>query len=235
MAKESRWRAKAVHPRTDFGIRGLFDRIRFRLLALAYNGFLTIMVRDEIWQKPLFVSLAPQANSRILDFGPGSGSTAIVLALRFPDASFVAADPSQKAVEKARQKIARHQITNVTAIEAPLHERLPFKAASFDKVVCVFTLHDRVPDEKVGIAKEMLRLLKRGGTLHVVDYDKPDVPRERAVLKLARFVSGQAAAEPHMDGSWISFLAKAGFAGIRRQSSHSVMVGRVSVVKARKP
>ncbi len=101
-------------------------------------------------------------------------------------------------------------------IEAPRGGRLPFDASSFDKVVLVLTLHDRPPDEKLGIAKEMLWILRRSGTLHVADYDKPAAPGEGAVLKLARYISGQAAAEPHINGSWTEFLAKAGFTGIRR-------------------
>ena len=228
------WRATVVKPHTEYAGSGLFDRIRFRLLKSLYDLFFVSMVRDDSWQEPLVVSLAPKINNRILDFGPGSGLTAVALALRFPEASFIGADPDPKAVEKARQCIARHQIGNIAIIEAPRDGRLPFDAGSFDKIVCVLTLHDRLPDEKVGIVKEMMRVLRHGGTLHVADYDKPETPGEAAVLKLARYISGAAAIEPHIDGSWIKFLAEAGLIGIRRQSSHPVRVGRILVVKARK-
>ena len=223
-----------VGPRGEYEAPGLFGRIRFRIAKLLYDGFFITMVRDKSWQEPLLASLAPQVNNRILDFGAGSGSTAIMRARRFPEASFVGADPSPKVVEKARQNIARRHIPNVTIIVAPLHGRLPFDAGSFDKVVCVLAFHDRPPDEKLGIAKEMLRILRRGGTLHVADFDKPQTRGERAILSFAEYISGRAASEPHMNGSWTAFLAEARFVGIRRQSSHSVGIGRVSVIKARK-
>ena len=223
-----------VETHTAYVGSGLFDRIRYRLLKSLYNRFFVSMVRDDTWQEPLVVSLAPQISNRILDIGPGSALTAVALALRFPQASFTGADPDPKAVEKARQRIARHQIGNIDIIEARRNGRLPFDAGSFDKVVCVLTLHDRLPDEKVGIVKEMIRVLRRGGTLHIADYDKPETAGEAAVLKLARYISGAAAVEPHIDGSWLNFLARAGLFGIRRQSSHSVRVGRILVVKARK-
>jgi SAM-dependent methyltransferase len=139
-----------------------------------------------------------------------------------------------KAVEKAKQNIARRQIPNVTAISAPLHGRLPFDAGSFDKVVSVLTFHDRTPDEKLGISKEMLRVLRRGGTLHVADFDKPATRGERRILIFAERVLGRTAAEPHMNGSWMTILPKVGFLGIRCQSSFSVGVGRIIVGKARK-
>ncbi len=212
----------------------LLDQIRFHALKFLYDIFFAIMIRDASWQKPLFESIAPEANSRVLNFGPGSVSSTRTLALRFPEVSFIGVDPNRKAVEKARQGIVGRGTPNLTVVEAPCHAPLPFDAGSFNKVVLVLTLHDRPPDEKLNIAKEMLRVLRRGGTLHVADYDKPAVPGEAAVLKLARYISGPAAAEPHLDGSWTEFLAKAGFTAIRRQSSHSVRVGRISVVKARK-
>ncbi len=157
-----------------------------------------------------------------------------MLARRFPEASFVGTDPSPKAVGKARQSIARRHVPNATVMVAPPNGRLPFDAGSFDKVVCILTFHDRLPDEKLGIAKEILRILRRGGTLHVADFDKPTTLKECGILSFTQYISGRAAAEPHMNGSWTTFLAKAGFVGIRRQSSHSVGIGRISIVKARK-
>src|SRR5258707_964149 len=54
------------------------------------------------------------------------------------------------------------------------------------------------------------------------------------ILDFARRISGSAAAEPHMNGTWTECLTKGGLAGVRRQSSHSIGIGRISVVKARK-
>ena len=213
---------------------GLAERVRYRAMKCLYDGFFVVMVRDASWQEPLLAAVAPEASSRILNFGPGSAETARNLAVRFPNAVIVGADPNLKAVEKARRIIARSNIANFTIIEAPRRGRLPFDAGSFDKVVLVLTLYDRMPDDKLEIAKEMLRLLRHGGKLHVADYDKPAVSAERGILSLAGYISGSSAAEPHVTGNWTDFLAKAGFVGIRRQSSHSIGIGRISVVKARK-
>lgn len=215
-------------------MRGPLEWIRFRSLKFLYDTFFIVMVRDASWQEPLLAAVAAEANSRILNFGPGSAATARNLAIRFPKATIVGVDPNPRAVKKARRIVARSNIANLTIIDAPRRGRLPFDAGSFDKVVLVLTLHDRMPDEKLEIAKKMLRLLRHGGKLHVADYDKPAVRGERGILSFVEYISGPAAAEPHITGNWTDFLAKAGFVGIRRQSSHSVGIGRISVVKARK-
>jgi len=87
----------------------LFDRTRFRLAKLIYDGFLIVMARDQSWQEPLLTSLAPQPGNRILDFGPQSASTAAIFARRFPEATFVGMDPNPKTVKKATQRVARRR------------------------------------------------------------------------------------------------------------------------------
>jgi ubiquinone/menaquinone biosynthesis C-methylase UbiE len=143
----------------------LVDRIRFHWARLLYDAFIFVMVRDASWQQALYDSLGPAAKKRILRVGAGSASAAIGLATRFPDAEIVAVDPDLKAVRMARQMIVRRHISNLTVIEGPQHDgRLPFDASSFDKVVVVLTLHDRNPDEKVSLARELLRILRHGGS-----------------------------------------------------------------------
>lgn len=215
-------------------MRWFFEQVRFRAAKLLYDAFFIVMMRDASWQAPLLAAVAPEANSRILNFGLGSVSTAKILATRFPEAKIIGADPNPKAVEKARRIIARDNIANLTVIEVPHRGRLPFNAGSFDKAVLMLALYDHPPDEKLGIAKEMLRLLRRGGTLHVADFDRPATRGEMGILSLTDYISGRAAAEPHMNGSWTTFLANAGFVGIRRQSSHSIGIARIAIVKARK-
>lgn len=182
----------------------------------------------------LFKALAPKAGDRILDFGPGSSATAISLALHYPEATFVAADPNSKAGEYARRSVARKNLGNVSIVDITFEGRLPFEAGSFDKAVCMLGLHDCPPEEKLRIVKEAVRVVRHGGTLHVADFDKPENPGEGRMLEFARRISGAAPVAPHMDGSWTECLAKVGLTGVRRKSSYSTGIGRISVVKARK-
>jgi len=222
-----------VQPSRRYEAPGLFVRFRYLVAKFIYDVIFVVLVRDGSWQEGVFTSLSPKAGDRILDFGPGSSSTAVSLALRYPEAAFVGVDPSSRAVEKARRTILRKKLQNIS-MSAPLQGKLPFDASSFDKAVCMLGFHDRSPQEKLRVAKEIAKVLRRGGTLHVADFDKPENRGEGGILEFARRISGSAAAEPHMNGTWTEFLAKGGFAGVRRQSSHSIGIGRISVVKARK-
>lgn len=212
----------------------LFVRFRYWVAKLFYHVTFVLLVRDGSWQDEVFEALAPKAGDRILDFGPGSSSTAMSLALRFPEATLVAADPSSKAVERARRKAGQKKLANISIVDIALNDRLPFDAGSFDKAVCILGLHDRTPEDKLRIVKEIVRAVRHGGILHVADFDKPESPREGRILELARRISGAAAVAPHVEGSWTECLAKGGLTGVRRQSSVSIGIGRISMVRARK-
>lgn len=221
-------------PSTKYDSPGLLVRCRFWAAKLIYDLTFAILVRDANWQEELVASLAPRAGDRILDYGPGSSSSAISLALRYPEATFVIVDRNAKAAERMRLCAVRKQLGNIAVIHASLPGKLPLNAGSFDAVICMLALHDSSPDEKLDIVKEMTRVLRHGGTLRAVDFDKPENPGERRILELARRISGAATVAPHFNGSWVDVLGKGGLAHAVRQSSHSIGIGRISIVKARK-
>ena len=235
MAKLStKFQAQGLLVRVRYWFATLIYRIRYWLAKLIYDITFLMLGRDRSWQHEIFESLAPKAGDRILDFGPGSSSTAISLALRYPEVTFIGVDPGSRAVRKGRRNVARQKLGNVSIIDTAFPGKLPFDAGSFDKAVCMLGLHDLPPEEKLRVVKEILRIVRRGGTFHVADFDKPENGGEGRILDLARRISGAAAVAPHMNGSWTECLAKGEFTGVRRQSSYSIGIGRISIVKARK-
>ena len=220
--------------KAEHGLARFSNRIRLSFSKLIYEGFSGAMMRDQSWQEPLFQSLAPRDHDRIVAFGPGSGWTATILARRFSTARIVAVDKDPTSLEKAQRVVVRHRLANVRIVADLNDNHLSFDAGSFDKAVCVLAFHDLPPEGKRSIASELRRVLRHGGSLHVADYDKPTNANEQRILKFAERISGPAAAAARLNGSWTDCLAKAGFVGIRRQSAHSVVIGLVSIIRARK-
>lgn len=208
-------------------------RFRFRMAKFIYDRIFIFLIRDESWRERFFSSFTPDSGDRILHLGPQSSLSALSLAERYSDATFSAINTHSRTVAKLQRRIIRQKLYNINLIEVPNDNRLPFKASSFDKVVSVLGLYDRPPDEKLGRIKEIARVLRRGGTLYVIDFDKPE-DRGEGGVEAAQRILGSATAAPFLNESWISLLSKGGFAGVRRQSSHSFSMGRLLVVKARK-
>lgn len=214
-----------------YQIAAALARLRLGCMKRAYNLFFVIFSRNEPWQDALFDSLALKEDDRVLIFGTRAATIATALARRHPDVNIVGVDPNPEAAERVRGHALRG-MRNVPITD--LTQSLAIPAGAFDKVVGMFTFHDRAPHEKLKLAREMLRVLRHRGTIHVADFDRPVIGREGSILKLVSVIFGSNVTESHLDGSWNECLVKAGFAGVHRLSTHSVIVGRVAVVQGRK-
>ena len=102
----------------------------------------------------------PRASGRVLEVGIGTG-----LNLAFYDkakvSELVAVDPAQQMHRLARRRSERAGLpVQLLTLSA---ERLPLESASFDCVVCTYTLCS--VEDPVGALAEMRRVLRPGGTL----------------------------------------------------------------------
>lgn len=114
----------------------------------------------------VFADAAPK---RVLDVGCGSGWLSAGLALRQPGSTFCGIDPSQGLLRIGRREAAKRGLTNLELLGGNAYA-LPFGDAEFE-VLTVGGLFPNINDRARAIA-EMARVLKPGGTLVVVEYDR---------------------------------------------------------------
>jgi ubiquinone/menaquinone biosynthesis C-methylase UbiE len=143
---------------------GFYDRhILPHLIDLACGMGAVMKARSQI---------VPQAHGRVLEIGIGSG-----LNLEFYDPAkvqqIVGVDPSADMQALARERAARISIpVEMIALELG---QIQAPAASFDSIVCTFTLCTIA--DAVAALKEMRRVLKPGGRLLFCEHGKaPDLP-----------------------------------------------------------
>jgi ubiquinone/menaquinone biosynthesis C-methylase UbiE len=143
---------------------------------------------------PLRAAVAAiEAPARILELGTGTGSGALVLAERFPDADITAVDLSAEMIEEARRKL-----TDVTRdrvhFERADAAKLPYPDAGFD-----FVSQLNLPL----YATEIARVLRPGGTVVIAHTLGPRTPyytpdavlrRKFARLGLEETARGEAGA-----------------------------------------
>lgn len=202
---------------------------------IARRGFertYPVLMRDTACTEPLVAALAPQTGERILYVRGTQAEPVLAFARRFPGTAFVGleANAERAAVTQAEAKAAG--LSNVKAFVSEARGSMPFPAASFDKVALVMALHSELREANLRIARELLRVLKRRGSLLASDLDAACGAQEGALLKVASMMFGEARIQPHADGTWPDILSDAGFARVKRVCSHSILVARVTVVQA---
>ncbi len=126
--------------------------------------------------------ICSQATGRVLEVAIGTGLNLE----HYPDkAALTGIDLSPAMLQLARQRV--RDLGRVVDLRVGDAEALEFPDASFDSVVCTFSLC-AIPDHRRAIA-EMVRVLRPGGTLLLADHVAAPHPALRAVQRIAELVS----------------------------------------------
>ena len=220
-----------MHDHPDMPISRLSSLVtsgRFRFFKFAFGWGYRLTIRNGGgWLEPLIQEAAPRSGDRILEVSAEGCSACVALARQYPAVHFSALHHA------GSNKSVREPLSNLELLNGD-QCCVDCRAASFDKVICSLALHPLPQDEKLALLKEMRRLLRHGGTLHLADFDQPQRPLEIHALRGTGYLFGAGTAKSHHDGTWLNLIKQAGFVGVRRVETFSAIVGRVSIVRARR-
>jgi len=105
---------------------------------------------------------------RVLDVGCGTGTLVVNLKRQYAAAQVVGLDPDPKALRRARSKAARAAVS--VQLDQGFADELPYKGESFDRVFSSLMFHHLNRQERENMLREVLRVLKPAGSLHLVDF-----------------------------------------------------------------
>lgn len=109
---------------------------------------------------------------RVLDVGCGTGVLTRLAAEEVGnEGEVMGIDPSAEMIQVAKHCAAKVQ--SKADFQQGVIESLPFEDEKFDIVLSSMMLHHLPPDLKISGLREILRVLKPGGRLMMVDVDKP--------------------------------------------------------------
>ena len=141
----------------------------FDTIAKHYDRMNRLMTlgMDRRWRRHAVRRLAPAAGGEVLDVACGTGD--MVVALQKQGARVTGVDLSEAMLALARRKVGAGATLRQGDAEA-----LPFEEALFDAVTCAFGVRNFVHLEQ-GL-EEMLRVLKPGGRMVILELATPDSP-----------------------------------------------------------
>jgi ubiquinone/menaquinone biosynthesis C-methylase UbiE len=154
-----------------------------------------------------------QPGSRVLEIGCGTGNLALLAKARQPAATVVGLDPDAAALARARRKARRRGVQLL--LDRGFADQLPHPDGSFDRVLSALMLHHLPDDQKPAALREVGRVLRPGGELHLVDIAGGDGGHRRALLH-------QAQHDHDRPGSTVADLLHA--AGLTEVSTGTVRV-----------
>ncbi len=145
----------------------MFDNIAANYDFL--NHFLSLGI-DKIWRRKAIKMLNAKDPKMILDVATGTGDFALQALEMNPD-KIVGVDISKEMLEVGKQKIKKKGLENKIELMLGDSENLQFENDTFDVVTVAYGVRNFENVEK-GLS-EILRVLKPGGKLAVLEFSKP--------------------------------------------------------------
>jgi demethylmenaquinone methyltransferase/2-methoxy-6-polyprenyl-1,4-benzoquinol methylase len=189
-------------------VEEMFDNISARYDFL--NHFLSLGI-DKAWRKIVRKRVTETGATYILDVATGTADLAIELS-KIPESKIIGIDISRGMLDRGDIKIEQLKLNERITLQQADSENLPFKDNTFDAITVSFGVRNFESLEN-GM-KEMLRVLKPGGMLAVLEFSKPRNPLFSAIYwfyfkyilpTVGRLVSKDATAYTYLPQSVAAF------------------------------
>jgi demethylmenaquinone methyltransferase/2-methoxy-6-polyprenyl-1,4-benzoquinol methylase len=149
-------------------VAGMFDKIAFRYDFL--NRFLSAGI-DVSWRKKAIKQLKGMRLHHVLDVATGTGDVAILMNKMLKPGKITGIDISEGMLEVGRKKLDKLGLNNNIVLKKGDSETIEFADNTFDAITVAFGVRN-FQNLETGLS-EMLRVLKPGGKLVVLEFSKP--------------------------------------------------------------
>jgi len=163
-------------------VAAMFDSIARRYDFL--NRFLSVGI-DRSWRRKAIKELKEIHPKIILDVATGTGDVAIVACKLLNPDKIVGIDISEGMLELGRNKIKKLNLENKIELFAGDSETINHQNSSFDAITVAFGVRNFAHLEK-GLT-EMLRVLKPGGKISILEFSMPKASLLKAFYSFYMF------------------------------------------------
>jgi ubiquinone/menaquinone biosynthesis C-methylase UbiE len=132
----------------------------------------------------------------------------------------VGLDPDEKALARAARKARRAGVA--IHFDRGFSDALGYAAASFDRVFSSFMFHHLEPNDKERTLREIRRVLKDDGSLHLLDFGGPESAGHGSRV---RGVHSHHRLNGNDEGAILALMTKAGLTDVTKTRERTVLRG----------
>lgn len=212
---------------------GYVPALGWDFLTPLYDPLVRLTTREMTFKSRLLDEAGIDEANRILDVGCGTGTLLVLVRRRWKSVTAVGLDGDTKVLAIARSKA--HKFAEEIALIQAFSFEIPFADGSFDRVLSSLMLHHLTRSEKVRTLREIFRVLRPGGELHVADWGRPHNLLMSALAFTVRLGDSFARTADNLKGLLPALFRSAGFEEISETARFATLYGTLSLYKARKP
>ena len=200
-----------------------------RIFTPFYDFIQKWVVRDVRYKSRLIEQAQIQAGQRVMDLGCGTGTLAIMVKQAQPKAEVFGLDADPEMLKMAHAKKNKEKL-DIT-FDVGFTNRLPYPDASFDRVLSSIMIHHLKTLDKEKTAREVYRVLKPGGQLHVIDFGKPSTVYGKLLGPLLHMFEE---ANDNIDGKLPMMFEQAGLK-VKEMGNFWTFFGDLTFLRGQKP
>jgi ubiquinone/menaquinone biosynthesis C-methylase UbiE len=192
-----------------------------------YDPMVKLLGADRA-RKKLFDQASVQPQHRVLDVGCGTGTFAVAIKGWLPSAEVVGLDPDPRALARSRRKATRAGAS--IQFDQGFANALPYSDGAFDRVFSSLMFHHLPQDAKVATMREVRRVLRPGGSLHLLDFEQEGA---RSHNPLARWLHSGERLRGNTREEILRCMREAGLSDPRVVDSDQPIFGKIFYLTAR--
>src|SRR6516164_64986 len=179
-------------------------------------------------RRKLVDQAAVQPDHAILDIGCGTGTFAVAIKRWLPSVNVVGLDPDPRALARSERKAMAAAVS--IRFDQGFANALPYADASFDRVFSSLMFHHLPHDAKLETLREVRRVLRPGGSLHLLDFEQEG---SHSHNPLARWLHASERMQDNNRERILEWMREAGFVEPRVLDSEQPIFGKIIYVTAR--
>lgn len=210
--------------------KGFTPALGFYALTPLYDSVVALTTRERTFKRALLDQASLGPADQVLDVGCGTGTLAIAAQRRHPGVrvSALDADPAVLAIAARKARSAGADI----AFDLGRSSALPYADESFDRVLSSLFFHHLPRGDKVLTAREMHRVLRPAGELHVADWGRASGLVSRTAFLAVQLLDGFETTSDNVAGILPALFASAGFREVEETRRIPTALGFVSLYRA---
>lgn len=183
-----------------------------------YDPFVRLMGFDRT-RRELISQANIGPNHHVLDIGCGTGTFVVLLKRQYATVQVVGLDPDPKALRRAQSKVRRAGVS--VQLDQGFSDQLPYKEKSFDRVFSSFMFHHLEQREREDTLREVLRVLKPGGSFHLLDF----VADQASDRFIDRLIQGHARMKDNDHQRILELMRRMGFSNAAKLKESRMFLG----------
>jgi ubiquinone/menaquinone biosynthesis C-methylase UbiE len=199
-------------------------------LTPLYDPLQRWVMREDQFKRHLIRQAQIEPGHRVLDLGCGTATLTILIKRTHPLAEVVGLDGDPRILAIARAKAARAGVA--ITLDHGMAFQIPYPDQAFDRVLSSLVLHHLTTENKQRALREVVRILRPGGELHVVDFGKPHTVWARLI---SRFMQRFEETADNFKGLLPTMFRQAGFDRVAETARYATLFGTLSLCQGQKP